>query len=452
MNLLDACAPLMLLLLFSLIGCTTTHSEDRFLGVPTSEIQSELNSLLQNWYPRIVDTVRGGYWTNYEYDWTRSEDQPKMLVTQARGLWTAARAASVFPDRPVYREAADHGYRFLTQQMWDRENTGFYQLFPDGISPAGTLGHKMTYGNAFALYALSEYAKVNDSPEVLGWVQKAFDWLETTAYDSINGGYYNLILPDTLTDPEEIRSIGWGDPSWKDQNTSIHVLEALTTTYQVLPEEKVKVRLEEMLRLVRDTMVHPEGFLHLYFTSDWQPFYHRDSSRAYIMDHLQFDHRSFGHDIETAYLLLDAAETLYGSPDTATLHVAENLVQHTLDYGFDENYYGLFDRGYKFRESDEVEIVDNKKNWWGQAEAWHTLALFATMHPEEEMYPQAFQQMWKYITTEMIDGEYGGWFNNGLDTDPENRTARKGHQWKGAYHNGRALIQTLEMAGGQPAR
>jgi mannobiose 2-epimerase len=80
-----------------------------------------LDSLLQTWYPRIIDTVHGGYWTNFEYDWTRSEDQDKMLVTQARGLWAASRAASVFPDREVYRKAADHGYRFLTGHMWDEK-------------------------------------------------------------------------------------------------------------------------------------------------------------------------------------------------------------------------------------------------------------------------------------------------------------------------------------------
>jgi mannose/cellobiose epimerase-like protein (N-acyl-D-glucosamine 2-epimerase family) len=46
----------------------------------------------------------------------------------------------------------------------------------------------------------------------------------------------------------------------------------------------------------------------------------------------------------------------------------------------------------------------------------------------------------------MIDPENGGWYNNGLDTDPENISRRKAHQWKGAYHNGRALFQVIKYA------
>lgn len=422
----------------------TGPMEDTYLGVPSHEITDAAVDHLQTWYPAIIDSVEGGYYTNFEYDWTRSGQQPRMLVTQARGLWTAARAATLFPDEELFAAAAGHGYRFLTEQMWDEENGGFFNYFRDGSAVRST-PYKMAYSNAFALYALAEYAKINSSDEVLEWVERAFDWLESASHDPRHGGYHNLILSDELReqyrqDPDALGIGGWGQPEWKGQNTNIHVLEALSVTYQVLPVPKVRERLAEMIELIRDVLTTPEGHLNLYFTADWDPIDHSDSSRAYILENQSLDHISFGHDIETAYLLIDAAESLDGEVDEQTLTVAKRLVDHTLAHGFDDDYRGIFHSGYRFEESGGVEILSRSKSWWAQFEGWHTLALMHRFYPDEEEYPIAFQNMWEYMQEYLFDHEHGGVYNNGLDEDPGSRTDRKAHQWKGPYHDGRALM------------
>ncbi len=155
-------------------GCKSRGNSSVYLGIEVSEIEGELDNLLQTWYPRIIDTIHGGYWTNFEYDWTLSKKQDKMLVTQARGLWTASRAAAVFPDNPVYKKAADHGYQFLTGCMWDTEQGGFFEYYFSDSSQLVDPSFKLTYGNAFALFALSEYARINKDPDVLKWVRKIF--------------------------------------------------------------------------------------------------------------------------------------------------------------------------------------------------------------------------------------------------------------------------------------
>lgn len=440
--------PLFIFITFSFTNGIQLKAQT-YLGVPVADIEKELNNHLTIWYPRLIDTINGGYWTNFEYDWTRSEDQNKMLVTQARGLWTAARAAVAFPNNNMYKKAADHGFKFLTEKMWDVKNGGFYQNYPNNNSE---LSYKLIYGNTFALFALAEYAKVNKSPEVMMWINKVFQWMEAVAHDNKNGGYYNIVISDDIKnskDPEIqafVSRIGWGKPEWKDQNTSIHILEAFTTLYQVLPEPVIKKRLEEMMKLVRDKMVNKEGHLNLYFTSNWQPITYRDSSRAFILKNLPVDHISFGHDIETAYLLLDASKALYGKYDKKTLTIAKKLVDHSIKYGFEKNFYGLFDRGYRFKNSDNIEIVTRTKAWWAQAEAWHSLGLMASLYPKEKIYQEGFQKMWQYIENELIDHEHGGWYSNGLDESPNDKTTRKAHQWKGAYHDGRALLEVWEEA------
>ncbi len=441
---------LLCLAAFSLAGCKSPENTAPLKGIPVTEIETELNNLLQTWFPCIIDTIHGGYWTNFEYNWTLSSNQDKMLVTQARGLWTASRAAQVYPDNPVYKKAADHGYQFLTGCMWDAEYGGFYQYYFSDSSQTVDPSFKLTYGNAFALFALAEYAKINRDPEVLEWVNKAFSWLENYAHDPDSKGYFNITIPENVAEygfsaQEAVRRAGWGSPDWKDQNTSIHLMEAFTAAYQVLPEEPLRIRLAEMLDLIRDTMVNQSGYLNLFFSKNWEPVTYKDSSRTSILRNIYLDHISFGHNIETAYLLVDASRALYGDPDQATMDVAKKLIDHTVAHGFDENYYGLYDKGYMFSPG-KIEIIDSTKTWWAQAEAWHALALFSTLYPKEKAYQEAIPNMWSYITGELIDHQYGGWYNNGLDKSPGNKTMQKAHQWKSCYHDGRALFLVLSYA------
>jgi cellobiose epimerase len=444
-------AILVLAAAFQLPGCKSSDSST-YMGVKVPEIETALNDLMQNFYPRIIDTIHGGYWTNFEYDWKLSKDQDKMLVTQARGLWTASRAAQVFPDNKVYKKAADHGFEFLTRHMWDEKNGGFYQNYFSDSTTKTDPSFKLIYGNSFALYALSEYARINKSDSVLNWVKKAFTWLEENAHDPKLLGYFNMVIPGQQVPPVDssvsrlIRKINWTGADQKDQNTSIHLMEALTATYLVLPDSLVKARLAEMLMLVRDTMTDADGYLHLYFSRNWKAVSNKDSSKQYILAHPGKDHISFGHNIETAFLLVDASEKLYGKPDEKTLAISKKLLDHTIANGFDKNFMGLFDKGYLFPGETKIVVIDSTKTWWAQAEAWHALALFHKLYPEEKVYVTAFENMWTYIQKDVIDHEYGGWYNSGLDISPKSKTLRKAHAWKSCYHDGRALFQVLSYA------
>lgn len=437
-------------ILLVLALCCQTKAQNTHLGIAVDEIEKATINHLNRWYPTIIDSINGGYYTNFEYDWTRSKDQSKMLVTQARGLWTASRAALDFRENSIYMKAANHGFQFLTTKMWDQKNGGF-KLYYSPENHKNETTYKLIYGNAFALFALAEYAKIDPSKEVLGWVEKTFDWIDSVAHDNLNLGYYSLVLNEELkaNTPKNqayIAALGWGKPEWKDQNTSIHLLEAFTTVYQVLPIPKVEKKLKEMLELVSKTMTQPNGNLKLYFTNDWKPIDYSDSSRSYILQNQNDDHISFGHNIETAYLIIDASQTLYGKVDSTSLSIAKKLTDYTLKYGFALNYYGLYDRGYQFEKEGGIEIINRNKAWWSQFEAWHTLALMSSYFPEEEQYQVAFQNMWKYIQNKLIDHEYGGCYNNGLDTSPKSKKTRKAYSWKCPYHDGRALMNVCGYA------
>lgn len=430
-------------IIFVFVCCK--HEQKTYLGLNISAIEKAAINHLDIWYPTLNDSINGGYFTNFENNWQASKNQDKMLVTQARGLWTAAKAANTFTNNHRYLAAAQHGYHFLTTTLWNGEQGGFKLNYKIDL-PNENEDYNLIYANAFALFALAEYAKTNAQPNALQWAIKTFNWIDSIAYDTENKGYFNLVYYNKGEQNTNNNVFGWNNPKWKDQNTSIHILEAYTTFYQVHPNTKVRERLEEMLLLIRDTMVQTDGSLKLFFTSNWQAISHSDSSQNFIIENQEYDHISFGHNIETAYLLIDASKTLYGQVDSITLKVAKQLCDHSLKHGFDHNYYGLFNRGYDFEKNGTVEIIDNKKDWWAQYEAWHTLALMTQYFPDNENYASAFISMWNYINNEVLDPTYGGCYNYGKDTAPENINRKKAHSWKGPYHDGRALMLVWEYA------
>ena len=443
------------------LGCSPDTKEDK-------AIEDEMNHSLQTeildaWYPLTVDTVYGGFLSNFTFDWQPRGPQNKMIVTQTRHLW-ALSGAAMFYKNDGYQNLADHAYKYLRDAMWDKEDGGFYTTLSREGKPGSTDfgGSKMAYGNAFGIYALSAYYELTGNEEALNLAKKDFQWLEEYSHDPVYGGYFNNLNRDgsplsvggmdkakeSGTSPEQLPD--YDRISQKDQNTSIHILEALTALYKVWPDSLLRKRLREMFSLIADTIVTDRGSLTLFLTRDWKPISLRDSSESYIRRRIDTDHISFGHNIETAYLLLEASQVLNGKPDKKTLALAKKMVDQTLKYGWDRKVGGIFDKGYFFKGSDTITIVSNVKVWWSQAEALNSCLLMSKLYPaEKEKYRDYFKKEWNYLNTYQIDHKHKGWYEEGLDNSPRQVSAPKATDWKIDYHNSRALMNCIKMLRGE---
>jgi mannobiose 2-epimerase len=119
------------------------------------------------------------------------------------------------------------------------------------------------------------------------------------------------------------------------------------------------------------------------------------------------------------------------------------LVDHTIRKGWDAENGGFFEKG-KYITPDSLVIIDDHKSWWSQVEALNSLLLMHYLHPESEMdYYTYFRSQWLYIDTYLIDHTHGGWYSNGLDTNPRSKNGPKAHNWKTAYHNGRGMVNSI---------
>ncbi len=398
-----------------------------------NSLDHQLRAELACFYPRTIDAAGGGFAAHFGNDWAAApaEEQSKHVVFQGRQTWTAAAVAVRRPEfAGEFLPIARHGAAFLTSTMWDAEQGGFHWDLDRDLTPRGH-AEKHAYGQAFALYGLAAAGAATGDPMILDAAHAGFDWLDAHAHDSAHGGYFEqyrrdgtpVMAPPQSSRPGAARDFMHIPLGHKSMNAHIHLMEAFTELYRARPTPRLRDRLAELVAVVRDRIAVAPGCLNLMFTPDWKALP---------------GHDSFGHDIETAVLLLEAAEAVGEGDDPHTRAVAKSLVDHTLDVGYDHERGGVYEEGFAFGEP-----TNTGKIWWTQAEAVHGLA-FALEHfgDPDGRYLAALNQTWRFILDHQIDPEHGGWHLG---------TSAAGDVWAGADGRGRSR-STGSRATTRPAR
>ncbi|HEX7585439.1 MAG TPA: AGE family epimerase/isomerase [Prolixibacteraceae bacterium] len=439
--------PLLLFLFLILSACSVPERKPMVNDEKVrAELSESLNKqLLDIWYPRTIDSIYGGFLSDFDYKWDMKGPQNKMIVTQSRHVWTCSTVAEFYPEKKAYYlKIASHGVQFLKDKMWDKKLGGFFNLVDreGNVLKMGKTDRimKEAYGNAFAIYGLAAYVRQTNDTSALNLAKKAFLWLDQHSYDPKFGGYFQFLEADGTP-----LKNGFNGTPPKDQNSSIHLLEALTELYRVWPDPVVKERLLMMLGLIRDKITTPKGYLQLFLNQDLSPLSFRDSTEEVRKKRWILDHISYGHDVETAYLMLEASEIAGLKNDTLTLRKAKKMVDHSIETGWDKSVGGFYEAGYYFKDQDTVTIIKDTKNWWAQAEGLNSLLMMSELFPNDpHHYKSLFLKEWEYIDTYLIDHEHGDWYPNGIDKEPGEKLAMKAQIWKGNYHNSRSLMNCLK--------
>ena len=410
-------------------------------------IADEMDKLLREeieiWYPKVIDAEDGGYLSDLDSIWEIRGMQNKMVVTQARHIWSCSKLATFYGD-DRFIEWAAHGAKYLQEVMWDKEFGGFYtQVNKKGaVQMEGGANRiiKRLYGNAFAIYGLAAYYNGSGDSTALQLAIDGFNWLDKNSHDLEFGGYYQFMERDGTALME-----GLSDPA-KDQNSSIHLMEALAELYVVWPDPILRERLEEMIVIIRDTITTDLGYMRLFFKKDWTPITYKDTIKTVSVFSYRFnrDHVSFGHDIETAYLLKEASEILGLTNDEKTDLVGKRMTDHAMIKGWDETVGGIYERGYYFKDKSDIEIIEDSKNWWAQVEGMNTLLIMSDMYPNDERaYYNNFKKQWNYIKAFVMDSKNLGFYRDGIDNRPERINGPKSDIWKGNYHTARSMMNCI---------
>jgi mannobiose 2-epimerase len=386
------------------------------------------SNLLQNitgfWYPQSLDRANGGYLLNHDLTGKLKPGGTKMIVTQARMVWLYSRLHRAGYGGPEYLDAAEHGYRFLKEKMWDAQNGGFFwevNLAGDRVLRP----KKHLYGQAFGLYALSEYYLASGDAEALELARRLFDLLEAKAHDGIHGGYHEWFNEDWSAAPAG-EATYMGPADCKLMNTHLHLLEALTTFYRASKLPLARERLLELIAIQSNAVVRKGlGACTDKYQANWEPVLTGDFARV-----------SYGHDLENIWLLMDACDAA-GVPDAPLHDLYRALFDYSLKYGYDTAQGGFYNDG-----AFHQPATSHDKCWWVQAEAL-VAALWMYRLTGEPKYRDVFTHTYDWVERHQVDWARGEWF----DTITADGTPRgdKAQPWKAGYHNGRAMIECLAI-------
>jgi mannobiose 2-epimerase len=366
------------------------------------------------WYPEVIDDQDGGYRLNHDLKGKWKGPANKRLVTQARTLWFFSRLANSKYGNSEFLAAATHGYAFFRDRMWDKEFGGFYWEV-DSAGHAATAADKHTYGQAFALFALTEYSRVSGDVSAQTKAKELFSLMDDAAHETANGGYRDICRRD------------WSPGSTiKRMNTHMHLMEAMTCFLAWTNEAKVRERLIELILINSNAVVRKGlGACTDQYLENWKP-----------LRGPKYDRVSYGHGVENLWLLAQACASA-GIPASLLLDLYKTLFTYALRYGYDRQNGGFYDSGSFLSRADRREKI-----WWVQAEGLVS-ALQMYRLTAEEVYWNCFSQTLEWIVKHQVDWQHGDWHET-IDRAGKASGVKAG-PWKGPYHNGRAMLQCLEL-------
>lgn len=379
------------------------------------EVKEHLQTTIIPFWRKMKDSENGGFYGLLDFDLKLDRQAVKGCILNSRILWFFSNAYLVL-GQPELLEDARHAFLFLKEHCLDSRYGGVYWSLNWLGEPEDTTKH--TYNQAFAIYALSSYYDASGDQEALEIAEMLFHLIETKCRDEY--GYLEAFTRDFQ--PEENDKLSEnGVMADKTMNTLLHVFEAYTELYRVTGEKPVADRLRWMLDLFADKVYNREqGRQEVFFDRTWNSL---------------IDLYSYGHDIETAWLLDRGVEILGDASYEAKISPITKTIT--------ENIYQRAYIDHSLVNESENKVVDTTRVWWVQAEAVVGFLNGYEKSPEETKYLEAAKDIWNYIQTYLVDKRDGSeWF---WSADKDKNPVKKPivEPWKCPYHNGRMCFEVI---------
>lgn len=397
------------------------------LAALSQQVQNHLTTKLLPFWINLEDQDKGGFYGMLTYDLELDRNAVKGCILNSRIMWTFANAY-ILLHREEYLKAAEHAYKFMCEHCFDREFGGIYwSMNADGTVFDST---KHTYNQAFAIYALSSYYAATHDASALEHAFDLYEIIERKCKDE--RGYLESF--NYRFEPEDNSKLSEnGVMASRTMNTLLHVFEAYTELYRVLKAEaqvnatsldvralQVKSNLEYMLSLI---------FLKIYNEKlGRQEVFFDDNYNSLI------DLYSYGHDIETSWLVNRCLEVLDEPHLTARIMPIVNTLA--------ENIYKYAYVNHSVLNECERGKDNTTRVWWIQGESIVGF-LNAYQNTHDEKFAKAACDIFDYIMNTMVDKRSGSeWFwSVQADGTPDAKPIVE--PWKCPYHNGRMCFEVI---------
>jgi len=390
------------------------------MGGLRERVERELRGdILPFWLKYAVDDEFGGFHGQITNDLKIDPRAHKGLILNARILWTFSKAYKVY-GYESYLGTARRAYEYLRRYFWDTEFGGVYWMVDHRGKPVET--KKRIYGQAFAVYALAEYAAASGEEESRERAIALQRLIENASHDGKNGGYFETYERDwKLAEKQQLSEVDMDEK--KSMNTHLHLLEAYASLLRRWNDDGVRERLRELLGIFLARIIDPEtNHFRMFFDEVW-----RDRS----------DRFSFGHDIEGSWLICEAGEVLgdkklLEEARRAAVKMAQTVYEEAVDA----------DGGLVYEGTSE-EIIDTDKHWWPQAEAVVGF-LNAYELSGKDYFLKASERSWEFIEKYIVDHKHGEWYWKVSREGTPSNDKCKVDMWKCPYHNSRTCFEVME--------
>lgn len=383
------------------------------------ELSDELQSILTYWSKNTLDEINGGFIGRIDHFNNPFPDASKGIILNTRILWSFS-AATNYLNTSEYDHICNRAFDYIKGHFVDQINGGvFWELDHEG-NPINT--RKQVYAQAFAIYSLSEYCLLTKNEEAKSLALEIFELIEKHSNNSDSKGYLEAFgqewedLADLRLSPKDINSS-------KTMNTHLHILEAYTTLLKISDGNHVKTRLRDLIDLLHTKFLTSNYQFQLFFDDNW-------NSKSQKV--------SFGHDIESAWLILEAAKQIN---DSALIKQCElnlvNIADTFLREGLDEDGSVINER------DDATGAIDHDRHWWPQVEAMIGLG-YAYKLTGDENYVNTLKGIWEYVKANIIDHDSGEWYFR-VDRSGTPYAEDKVSMWKAPYHSSRACMVLNEI-------
>jgi cellobiose epimerase len=389
------------------------------ISIYKRELGGELNRILKFWTEKTIDNINGGFYGKIDNENKITPEAPKGSVLNARILWTFSAAFNYNRDH-VSLGIADRAYHYISYHFIDEQHGGVYWSVDCNGAPLDT--KKQVYAIAFTIYALSEYYRASGLEAARQKAVELFYLLVEKAYDPVKTGYFEAFTKDWKA-IDDLRLSAKDANEKKTMNTHLHVLEAYTNLFRIWPDKALKEHINILLDNFLDHFIdHESHHLVLFFDEEWR----RKSGLV-----------SYGHDIEAAWLLLEAAEVIENETMIEIIKRTGIGIAGATIKGLDN------DGGLWYEYEPATDNLIKEKHWWVQAEAM--IGFYnAWQVSGDDKYLELSVRSWQFVKNKILDKINGEWFwginEHGAVMQPEDKAG----MWKCPYHNSRACLEIIK--------
>lgn len=374
----------------------------RYSDLYLSELK---DNILPFWVDHSRDELNGGYYTCLDR-YGKVYDTDKFVWLQGRQVWCFSSMYKLLDPDPKWLHMALLGAEFLKRHGRDAEGNWYFSLTAEGkplVQPYNI------FSDCFATMAFAALDRINPRDE---WKQIALDTFENILKRQDNWkGIYNKAVPGTRT--------------LKNFSLPMILCNLSLELEHLIGAERVNEFAPQVIDQVMNVFYQSDSGLILENVHpDGKPC---DSFEGRVLNP--------GHAIEAMWFIMDLGKR-FNNP--ALIERAKDILLHTLEYGWDREYGGIF-YFLDIQGHPPQQLEWDQKLWWVHVETLVGLAKGYLLTGDPKC-AEWFERVHQYTWSHFRDEPYGEWFGY-LNRRGEVLLPLKGGKWKGCFHIPRSLYQ-----------